>query len=168
MKHWMICSLAAALMLGLAPANAQEKKAEERPRPAAGGQARPERPNRPGGGAQGADRLKTMTEQLGLSQDQAAKLKPILEAETKKMRELREDTALSQQDRREKMAKIRQETAKKIQDEKILTEEQAKKWKEIQEQRRQRPGGPGGQGGQGGGGNRPRRQQGGGNGGGNN
>ncbi len=161
MKQWMIWSVALAVLASGMPASAQEKKAEEKPKAAVEAPARPARPNRPGGG-QGVDRLKTMTEQLALSKEQQAKLKVILDEETKKVRELREDTALSQQDRREKMAKIRQDTTKKIQDEKVLTEEQAKKWKEIQGQRRQRGAGPGGPGGGngGGGGGRQRRQQG--------
>ena len=155
MKNWMLGSVAAlGLISALACGAAEEKKPADAPKPAA---AQPDRP--PGGGGRGggpggqAERIKMLAERLNLSAEQQEKLKPILTEEGKKMQELRQDSNVQGQDRREKMAKIRADTKKKIEDAKILTPEQIKKWDEIQAEMRQRGGGPRGQGGgQGGGG----------------
>jgi hypothetical protein len=147
MKHVMICTLAAALIGGQGVAQAQDSKPADKPAPAAGQPARPDRP--PGQRQAGGDRMKMLAEQLKLTTEQQDKLRPIFAEETKKARELREDTALAPEQRREKMGKIREETRKKVKDAKILSDEQWKKWEEILAQQRNR-GGQGGQGRQGG------------------
>ena len=139
MKKMFVCALAAAAWVvsqGLV-SGADEPKTAAPPKPAV------ERPNRPpgtagGGGGQRVDRIKQMAEQLGLTQEQQDKLKPILAEEAKKMRELRQDTTLSNEQRREKMAKLREENQKALKDSKILTDDQLKKWEKIQEDNRKR------------------------------
>ena len=84
---------------------------------------KPKPPRGPG------DRLKDMSEKLGLTDDQKEKLKAIFEKNMPKMKELRGDTALSQEDKRAKMQEIRQSEAEEIRA--LLTPEQQAKMKEM-------------------------------------
>jgi DNA polymerase/3'-5' exonuclease PolX len=70
-----------------------------------------------------------MTQTLELSGDQQEKIKPILEAEAAQMQTLRDDPALSQQDRMAKMKEIREHTASQINP--ILNPDQQKKYAEM-------------------------------------
>lgn len=74
-------------------------------------------------------RLQNMTKQLDLSDAQQQQIKPILENEAKQMQSVREDTSLSQQDRRSKMMQIRQETSSQIKP--ILNADQQKQYDEM-------------------------------------
>ena len=78
------------------------------------------------GGMRGGDHLKMMTEQLGLTDDQVAKIKPIVEDEGKAMKALRDDTSIAQEDKRGKMREIRQAHASQIRT--LLTPEQQAKF----------------------------------------
>ncbi len=105
-------------------ANAQEKKTEKQPaKPKIEGDAKP---------AARRDRLSQMAEQLNLTAEQQAKIKPILQDEAKELKALRDDTGLSPQDRRGKVQKIREATNAKIKP--ILTAEQAEKLAKLREQ----------------------------------
>jgi len=86
------------------------------------------------------DQLARMTKQLQLTDDQQAKIKPILEEQHKEMMDLRQDTSMSRQDRFAKFRDIRQKSLDKIKP--ILTAEQQEKWQKIQEERRGRRGRP--------------------------
>ena len=86
-----------------------------------------------------ADRLARMTKQLKLTDEQQAKIKPILEEQHNKMMDLRQDTSMTREDRFAKFREIRQESLQKIKP--ILTPEQQKKWEKMQQMRRRR-GGP--------------------------
>ena len=83
--------------------------------------------------------LDQIAQQLDLTDDQKAKVKPILEARDQKMRDLRGDTSLSPEDRRTKMQAIREETTAQLKA--VLTPEQFDKWQKTA-QRGRRPGGP--------------------------
>jgi Spy/CpxP family protein refolding chaperone len=85
--------------------------------------------------------LKHLTTELKLSADQQEKIKPILQSQVDEMKKLREDTSLSREERMPKMRGIHEETNKKINA--VLTEEQQKKYEEMQQQFRRGPG-PGG------------------------
>jgi protein CpxP len=109
---------------------------DAKPAPAPGGPG-----GRPGGrggapdpGAR-AERLKT---ELGLTDDQTAKIKAVYEKNQAKnqeeMKKLREDTTMSREDKGKKMAEIFAATAEEIKP--ILTPEQQTKWKEAMEKRR--------------------------------
>ena len=144
MKKMFVCALAAAAwMVSQGLVSAAEESA-----PAAPAKPAVERPNRPPGGGGGGggvagqrmDRVKQMTEQLGLTQEQQDKLKTLFADQTKKARELRQDTALTDEQRREKMAKLRTENQKGLKESKILTEDQFKKWEKIQEDARKQGG----------------------------
>lgn len=75
-----------------------------------------------------------MIGQLDVTPDQKAKLDPILEEDAKQVRALRDDTALSVEDRQKKTAEIRSNTDAKIKP--ILTEEQYKKLEQLREERK--------------------------------
>ncbi|HYZ86755.1 MAG TPA: hypothetical protein VE621_20235 [Bryobacteraceae bacterium] len=95
------------------------------------------------GGREGrhADHLAAMQEQLKLTPEQVAKIKPILEEQRTKMQALRSE-AQQGSDReaiRTKMQAIRTETAEKIKP--ILTAEQLTQWNAMQERGGKRGGG---------------------------
>ncbi len=87
-------------------------------------------------------RLQRMSQQLNLSEAQQQQIKPILENESKQMQALRDDTSLSQDDRRSKMMQIRQESASQIKP--ILNADQQKQFDEMMSRqgRGRGPGGP--------------------------
>ena len=74
-------------------------------------------------------RLQHMTQALNLTDDQQAKIKPILENETTQMQSLRSDTSLSQEDRMAKMKQIHENTKSQINP--ILTPDQQKQYAEM-------------------------------------
>jgi Spy/CpxP family protein refolding chaperone len=79
-----------------------------------------------GGGNRGAMTIDTLKKQLDLSDDQVAKVKPILEDMQKQMQALRADTTLAPTDRRAKMKEIRDGEAAKLKE--VLTADQYAKW----------------------------------------
>jgi Spy/CpxP family protein refolding chaperone len=86
------------------------------------------------------EQLKAMKENLKLSDEQVEKLKPVLAKNQEKVKALREDQSLSQDDRRTKMRELYQGMEEELKP--ILTPEQQTKWKEEREKRRaQRSGG---------------------------
>ena len=70
---------------------------------------------------------------LNLTEDQKAKIKPILEDESTQMQNLRKDTSLSPEDRHTKMRDIHQNTATQIRA--LLTPEQQAKLDSTMKQR---------------------------------
>lgn len=82
------------------------------------------------------ERLKRMTARLGLSEEQKARILPILEEEAAKLGALREDKALSREQCRLEMRKIRKEMHDRITP--ILTPEQQKKQEQMLERAKAR------------------------------
>ena len=82
------------------------------------------------------ERLKRMTEQLNLTADQQAKIKPLMESEKAAMDKLRDDTSTAPDAKRESAMKIRKETQEAIRA--TLTTEQQAKFDKQQEEMRQR------------------------------
>jgi len=147
----LTASIAAPLSL-----SAQEAKPERPKREGAPGEGRPGGPGGPGGGQRVSpeERMKRMTEALGLSQEQQDKVKKIMEEGREEFGKLRD---VPEAERREKFG-----AAMKAQNDKILgvlTPEQQEKYKKIVEERMRqgggRPGGPGGPGGPRGEGRKP-------------
>ena len=83
---------------------------------------------------QHASRLEWLSKQLSLTDEQKAKLKPILEDEGKQMRAVREDTSLSQEQKHAKMKQLHETSDSQIND--ILTPEQQKKFVELKAQQK--------------------------------
>lgn len=106
---------------------------DTKPAPAPGG-----RPGGRGGAPDPGARAERLKTELGLTDDQAAKIKAIYEKDQAKnveeMKKLREDTTLSREDKGKKMRELFAATAEEIKP--ILTPEQQTKWKEEMEKRR--------------------------------
>ena len=80
------------------------------------------------------ERLKKMKETLSLTDDQVTKIKAIFAADADKMKALRDDSSLSQDDRRSKFQELRKGQQEQINA--VLTPDQQTKWKEEMEKRR--------------------------------
>ena len=108
--------------------------------------AKPAAGARPGGHREGGPgrmmdpdaRAKRMQTDLGLNDDQTAKIKAIYEksqaANGDAMKKLREDTSISQEDKRKKMGEMMASTHEEVNA--VLTPDQQTKWKEEEEKRR--------------------------------
>jgi periplasmic protein CpxP/Spy len=84
-----------------------------------------------GQGMNADEQLQRMSRMLNLTDDQKAKIKPILEEQSNKMHELMQDTSISQQDKRSKFQEIHQNTMSQIKP--ILTPDQQQKLANMRE-----------------------------------
>ena len=92
------------------------------------------------------DRVNRLNQELNLTDDQKTKITAIYKDQADQMTKLREDTSLSQDDRRAKMMDMNKAANEKINA--VLDKDQQKKFADMQERMRQRgPGGPPPQGG---------------------
>lgn len=82
------------------------------------------------------DQIKHLNKKLKLSDDQQAKLKPILEDQHKQMDQLRSDSSLSREDRFSKMQEIRQSSDTQIKS--VLTEDQQKSFDQMRAEQKER------------------------------
>ena len=94
---------------------------------------KPKAPERPAARAPG-ERLKMLTEKLGLTEEQQGKIKEIFAKNMPKAKEVREDAALSQEDKRAKMMELRKAEAEEIRA--VLTPEQQEKMKALRKEGR--------------------------------
>ena len=82
------------------------------------------------------NRLKMLTEKLNLTEDQQAKLKPILEDQSKQMKALHDDTSLAPADKQAKMKELHESSTEKINA--VLTPDQQAKWKQMKQEMMQK------------------------------
>ncbi|MGH9550980.1 MAG: hypothetical protein ACRD3W_16480, partial [Terriglobales bacterium] len=82
------------------------------------------------------DQLKHLSKKLNLSDDQQAKLKPILEDQRKQMDEIRNDSSLAREDRFSKMQEARQGSDTQIKS--VLNEDQQKAFDKMREEQANR------------------------------
>jgi len=75
--------------------------------------------------------LKMLTEKLNLTEDQQAKLKPILEDQSKQMKAIHDD-ALAPADKQAKMKEVHESSAEKINA--VLTPDQQAEWKQMRQE----------------------------------
>jgi Spy/CpxP family protein refolding chaperone len=136
MTHSFLPLLALAAVLSLTqPVGAvgQDSKPVSDSKPA--GEVR----NRPEGSAARVESMRQQRDvwmkELKLTDDQMAKLREINRAQADKLRALRQDTSLSQEDRRKKMQELRDANATALKG--ILSAEQFAKYTEMQGQRRE-------------------------------
>ena len=94
----------------------------------------------PGMMANAGDRLKQLSEALGLTEEQKTQITPIITEEVAALKAIYDDKSLERDARREKMKTVRDSFAGKI--EAILTPEQKAKFEKLKALRG--PGGPGG------------------------
>jgi hypothetical protein len=80
-----------------------------------------------------AKRVERLTRQLSLTSDQQSKVQGILQQQQASMRNLRQDSSLSPQDRRAKMMDMRSTTDSQIRA--LLTGDQQQKWDQMQKNR---------------------------------
>jgi periplasmic protein CpxP/Spy len=85
-----------------------------------------------------AARTKELSQKLSLSSDQQSKVQSILEDQQKQFAQLRNDSSLSQQDRRSKFMEMHQNTVSQIRS--VLNDEQQKKFDAMQERHKEREG----------------------------
>ncbi len=83
---------------------------------------------------------KHLGKKLGLSNEQVAQLKPILEDRQQQMQTLRNDTSLNQQDRRAKAGGIMQDSKTRI--EAVLNDTQKQQFEQMLQERRARHSSP--------------------------
>jgi len=81
-------------------------------------------------------RLQKLSDELNLTADQKAKLKPIFEDEAKQIEAVRNDTSLAKPDKLAKVKQIHQSFEPKV--DAILTPEQQEKMKQIRQQAREK------------------------------
>lgn len=82
------------------------------------------------------DQVKMLSEKLNLSDDQQAKVKSILTDQHQQMQAIRDDSSLSQDDKRSKMRGLRDATHSKIRD--VLNDDQKTKFDQMQQEMRER------------------------------
>ena len=90
---------------------------------------------RPGGLEQ---RLQRLSSRLNLSEEQKKQIRPILDEEVGKLKDLRNDTNLNKEEKRTKFKKIADDTFGKIHQ--LLTPDQQKKHDELRQQALERRG----------------------------
>jgi periplasmic protein CpxP/Spy len=82
--------------------------------------------------------LEMLSKRLNLTDDQKAKVKPLLENEFKQMQDLRQNSSLSREDKRAKFREIRESTNSQIRS--LLNSDQQKSFDEWQQQMKERRG----------------------------
>jgi periplasmic protein CpxP/Spy len=123
-----VCMFITMLMLGL-NSFARPQAAAQQPAPA---QAAPKMaPRQPSVD----ERIDRMSKELNLTPEQKDKIRPLFEEQDKQMRELRSNTSLTPEQKRDKARTMMMETHDKVAA--ILTPEQKEKMKEHMEQMRQ-------------------------------
>lgn len=84
------------------------------------------------------ERVQHLTKALNLTADQQAKVKSILEDQKNQMASLKQDTSMSQQDRRAKFQQIHEASTQKIRD--VLNDDQKAKFDQMQAQHKEHKG----------------------------
>lgn len=77
-------------------------------------------------------RLQAISDKLNLSDDQKAKLKPILQDESSQLKALKSDTSMSSEQKMDKAKEIR--ASHKSQIDAILTPDQQQKWQQMKQE----------------------------------
>ena len=129
-KHTLIALAAVAGVLSLQPLTRAADTNEPAP-PAAGGRLAAQR-----------ERMQETARELNLTDEQKEKLQAIIRGQGEKLRELRQDTSLSQPEKAEKFKAIREDIIAEAK--KVLTPDQFEKWQAKQGQLAGGAGGAGG------------------------
>ena len=80
-------------------------------------------------GGKHGDRMARMAKKLNLTQDQQDKLKPILEKQHEQAKAIKNDSSLTQDQKKEKFQALRQDTMAQVNG--ILTPEQQQQWQQM-------------------------------------
>jgi periplasmic protein CpxP/Spy len=122
---WMAGVLGAALAIG-APVFAQTAPDS--------GQENPQAQTAPKGYRHHGDRMKKLSQELNLTPDQQAKIKPIFQQARAQGKTIHQDASLTKEQKMAKMKELRQNTMAQMNE--ILTPEQQATWKQLREQHR--------------------------------
>lgn len=87
-------------------------------------------------GGQLKERLQMIADELQLTDKQKEEIRPIIQEQFEKGRSLRQDTSLTQEERRAKLKDLRQDTAAKLKP--ILTPQQLDKFEKMRDNMRQK------------------------------
>lgn len=87
-------------------------------------------------GGHGGGRLAKLAQSLGLTDDQKAQLKPILKGEAEQVRDIRQNTKLTPEEKQEQVKEVRKGTRPQIMA--ILTPAQREKLKDLRREHRGR------------------------------
>ena len=128
-----VAALLCGAVLAAAPALAQD----------AGGPPPPPPPGQHGPGGPGM-MMRGMDRELNLTADQKTQVHAIMEETRTKAEALRDNSSLSQKDRREQMMKLHEDSMAKVRA--LLTDEQKTKFDQMQKERREHMRGPRGEG----------------------
>ncbi len=131
----MILSAVAGLTAVLSPTLSAEPPTAT---PAAGPAVQTE-PAKGDRAARAKERLEKMKSELGLTDEQAKKVQEIFAAQREAAKGVREDSSLSDEQRKEKLKAARAEADAQMSA--VLTPEQKAKWEELKKQRPGRDGG---------------------------
>ena len=139
-RSWFATAfLAGLLSLGLGAGNALAQDTQDAPPPPPSGQGTGQGMGR-GMGRRPMesvdDQIKHLSKKLNLSDDQQAKLKPILEDQRKQMEAIHSDSSLSREDRFSKMQALRQSSDAQIKG--VLNEEQQKNFDKMRAEQQDR------------------------------
>lgn len=93
-------------------------------------------PRSPGQTRMAEGRLERLTEQLKLTVEQKEKVKPLLEDEMQRMRELRADSSLDRQGMMDGMKRIREESRERVRT--VLTDEHKHKFDRMEQDQQNR------------------------------
>lgn len=147
-SFFLTASLAALLSLGFGAGNAFGQDAQDAPPPPQQSGQQPDQQSGQGTGqgmgrgmghrhmASVDEQLEHLTKKLKLSDDQQAKLKPILEDQRKQMEQIHNDSSLSREDRFSKMQELRQSSDTQIKS--VLNDDQQKSFDKMREEQRDR------------------------------
>lgn len=127
-RMWMIGVLAPVMagMIGAAVAGTAAERPPRRPGPP---------PEAPGAGLRRADesRPESTRPDLHLTQEQREKVRAANQELREQMRQLRADTSLTPEQRREKVRELQEKHAQKMKE--ILTPEQFERWQQLRQPR---------------------------------
>ena len=121
-KFSVMAVIALGSVMALAPMTRAQEKKDDDAKPKAPQRERTARPQ---------DRLKRIAEELKLTDEQKPKFEAAMKEQTEKLQELRQNTALSAEERRTKVRELRQDLAAKMK--KILDADQFEKWEKTQQ-----------------------------------
>lgn len=122
----LIASLIAGGLLTLGPSLFAADTNAAPSAPAAGA---PPAPGGPGQRGRMGPNVEQISKDLGLTEDQTAKFKTIMESSMQKRREIFQDNSLSREDKMTKMKSIQEDMDTEVK--KVLTPEQYDKWQKM-------------------------------------
>ncbi|MFZ0798701.1 MAG: hypothetical protein WCA13_01730 [Terriglobales bacterium] len=134
-KHLLVVLAASFILMAASSAVAQSSGQSSNDSPSNNQQSPADKGSWHHGAPDPAQRAAELTKKLNLTADQQTKVQDILQSEHSQIETLRQDSSMSQQDRRAKMMDIHKTTDTQIRA--LLDSTQQKKWDQMQAKREQ-------------------------------